>query len=225
MIIKKLNLLWSNKAQYKRQANNGFTNSCGASGASGSRVSRKFLYTPVGDRDHTGVDNTDNNQQKNLQTKDKEYLVKAGERFVTRCQCRRVNKPQIKCKNMDDKCSGKTNVTRNKSKNDSGKNRVSPKKNNAKTQQPSCSPLASISISRLHLNNESVCPSNNVAQCTCLIALNVALSRRRDAVSELDVDERNGLIMYIEKEVKQGLINRYFWRITTSPGILSLEST
>ena len=80
-------------------------------------------------------------------------------------------------------------------------------KNNRIVSSPSkkISPLSSISASLLHMEEDNVCTSTNIAHCTCIETYSRALSRRRDAVYEVEVDERIGLRLYTELILKKRL--------------------
>ena len=83
-------------------------------------------------------------------------------------------------------------------------------KNNRIVSSQKISPLSSISASLLHMEEENVCTSTNVARCTCTETFSRALSRRRDAVYEVEVEERIGLRLYVKLILRKRLFDSYF---------------
>ena len=189
-----------------------------------STKSSSVVYTQIKRQKVTGNSNnnssnsdSDNGNYNDNKKIIKENLVKAGERFIQRCQHIAT---KAYTKSESERSSGCSNISDN-NRNDGvsaceaeeghkGFDLQRKIKNNRIVSSQKRSPLSSISASLLHMEEENVCASTNIARCTCNETYSRALSRRRDAVYEVEVDERIGLRLYTELILKKRLIDSYF---------------
>lgn len=176
----------------------------------------KVLYTQIKTQEQKDNSNTNNNSNNKLaRVTEEANLVKAGERFVLRCQYNN-NKRTINNMNnewISNEQSHSDDVTRCKPDPEF----IGKQKPQNQIEYPPNKKGVSLSGSSsrhtaltLHLDSENICTSTNISNCTCLETFNRALSRRRGAVCEVEVAERKGLKLYIELVLKARLIKRYF---------------